>query len=279
MIDRPPAEPLRALGWSATHAPGLRLESAGLRGYHFGRAWSRTGTYQSVMEPGAVSMVLPEEGTGVIVHDGVETPYSPHDLIVLDGALGSTTELHEPTARYLWRFDASRFDRLSSLALFGVALPVRQGVWGSARGFTNSLIQGEPEAMLSPLTVRASENLLAAVLDSAASDLDRRSPEEVYPEALAVLAARRCDPAFTVTRLASELRVTARTLQRAFETGERTACEVLDRARAETLRARLGGVDRAEGEYARLAAASGFDSADQGRRAVARLLRGISKRR
>ncbi|SMH29886.1 AraC-binding-like domain-containing protein [Rathayibacter oskolensis] len=265
-------EQLDAFGWEATSSvDSLRIDGVGAPGAQIGRAWSPGGSYRSRSVPGSMYVLFTIEGTGRVVHDGTEIASEPNQLIFLDGEAVSTIELHGPTARYLWRFDSGALRDSRVRERLGEAIPVRDSLWTPVRALTNGLIDGDPELARSIHAARASEHLLTAIFENTAlSARPSRSPDELCGDALQLIAAHKCDPAFTPARLARELQVTERALREAFSYMGSTAAQELDRQRAQELRGRLGAGEWTERDLELHAEECGFVSPASARRALAR---------
>ncbi|PPF79555.1 hypothetical protein C5E07_18975 [Pseudoclavibacter sp. RFBJ3] len=276
MADIPRSEDLhqrlKAFGWAATSGmDALRIEGVGDRGYQVGRAWSPHGTYESLPAPNSMYILLTVEGAGEVTHDGRVVPYEANQIVFLDGERPSTIELHEPTARYLWRFDASVLGNRHVRERVGELIPVRRSVWSPAAALTNGLITAEPTVGGSIHAGRASEHLLAAIFDNLApTSTASRSPKGVYRDALLVIEQRKNDPAFTVSALSRELNLHERTVRRAFAMLGTTARWELEKRRVDTLRSLLGSQLQSERSFAHFAEAAGFVSARQARSVLRR---------
>lgn len=113
---------------------------------------------------------------------------------------------------------------------------------------------------------RIIDDLMVAVLS--ATDVEGGDGADVYARARALINVRYSDPAYSVQRLADELFVSARQLQRAFASAGDTPLGALRRARlahANALTQTAGGA--ASISQHRLAKLSGFRNADALRRA------------
>ncbi|PPF79552.1 hypothetical protein C5E07_18960 [Pseudoclavibacter sp. RFBJ3] len=253
---------MKAFGWAATSSvDSLRIEGVGERGYQVGRAWSPHGTYDSVPTPNSMYILLTIEGAGEVAHDGRVVPYEANQIVFLDGEKPSTIELHEPTARYLWRFDATVLRNPRVRERVGELIPVHQGVWSPAAGLTNGLIGATPGVGESIHAGRASEHLLAAIFDNIApTSTASRSPTDVYRDALLVIEHHKNNPAFTAAAIGPALGVHDRTVRRAFSLLGTTARRELEQRRVDTLRALLGTRPDTTLAFAELAESAGFDS-------------------
>lgn len=274
VTDRPSLlhDQLDAFGWRATSSvETLRIEGTGAPGSQLGRAWSYGGSYCSIPVPNSMYVLFTIEGTGRVVHDGVEIASEPNQLIFLDGEAESTIELDGATARYLWRFDSSGVLDARSRERLGEALLVHDSLWAPVRALTNGLIDADPAIARSVQAVRASELLLTAIVENTArSASSLRRPEDLYGAALSLIESSSSDPSFTPARLARELQVSERILAEAFSFLGGTPAGELDRRRAVDLGRLLRDAPQPRASFARLVEEAGFASPDEARRALAR---------
>ncbi|MGC0368577.1 hypothetical protein [Microbacterium sp. SLBN-111] len=267
-------EHISGLGWkNLGDTTGLQADGVGTSSYYIGRAWSPTGLYEGIPEPGAMYAFITIEGGGTLTYDGTSMDVSRDHMVFMNAEADITIHLSSASARYLWKLKPTVLNNPLVRERIGEPLPVGPEVWKIAGALTNSALEADSAVTTSGYFANASENLLAAVFETVrqpARLVPSSRPDLVYGEAMHVIEQRYNDVALTPTTIAAEVLVSERTLRRAFAAMGTTPRTEIERRRVRELNDLLKhfGVTRA---FEHLSEMSGFSSARQARSALRRV--------
>jgi AraC-like DNA-binding protein len=243
--------------------------------FGMGHAWSRSAEYNLTTAPERIYLVLTMEGGFEFTVDGEAVIAEPGSLIVLDGAVPTTARTLTETARFVWHLEPTMLNPAQSRFRFGEPISTGGTSVEALTTLTNALLQAPPPATELARHHLASslENILVAVVEESGHRQHGTSHhrEGLFMTALTVIGAHFRNPAFSVTRLARELSVSERTVHAAFTGMGTTPRREIERRRvteAGQLAATATTISPAD-----LAARSGFTSAQQLSRALARAQR------
>ncbi|WP_166984472.1 hypothetical protein [Paramicrobacterium fandaimingii] len=266
---------LKRFGWTPTSSTSsLLIEGVGRLGFQVGRAWSPKGEYASIAQPGGIFVLLAVEGGAWIEYGGEPVPVSASEFIFLDGDTPIRISLRQPTARYIWRFDATVLRNPLVEQRMGQPLPLSSGDWGTAAALTNSLLSADTKVGGSFHAAKASEHLLSALFENATRSHSSSAPgtDQVFSHALSIIEERFQNPSFRVADLAKQMLVSERTLRRSFALMGTTVRKEIEKRRVQELGLYLQTPTLITSKlFKRYAEASGFSSATHARAALERL--------
>jgi AraC-like DNA-binding protein len=270
------AERCDDFGWHPHGAidPALVAETVQHPTFGVGRAWSSSAGYRLTTTPKRIYLVYTVEGAFDFTVDGATVGTEAGSLILLDGEAPTLARTTAETARFVWYLDATFLRAGRSRFRFHEPIAMRNASLRALMAMTHAVLEAP-----APRTESARrhlgmsmEHLISAALDEAGSDeitADSRHRDGVYMAAQLSIDTNFRDPAFTVSRLATDLSLSLRAVHDTFSRLGTTP-------RREIERRRVAEVDRlsaaARLPAPELAGRAGFTSVKQMSRALARVV-------
>lgn len=268
-------EGLRALGWQAVSdpIPHLSVEALAAVEWAMGRLWTAGAVLQALAQrEGTRRVIMSVDGEGHLVSSGRAVTLSGHQLVVFDATHPLRMESTSPWARYEWLLPASVLSLSRYAPLEGRAIDVHDLHWQLIAAITNTVIAAAEVEIpaMDGMMHTLSHAVATALFDARSLESRRESVPPLLAEAQVLIRQNFADRDYGVAALQADLLVSKTHLHRIFAHAGTTPRRELESARLDAALRMTKVTESTSSALGEVAAASGFRSPEQLRRALAR---------